>query len=382
MQNSVPKQIDPPALPQPVQVSHLPFEPRLAHVRGAAALLVLVFHVFHSFFGHWQPQPRFSGLGWVVEGHSGVALFFVLSGYLFMQIALRAKGPLAYGAFLRNRALRIMPLYVIFFVVAISIGRETFRPQDVFYLVFANLGQAPTSAQFITGAAWTIAVEFSFYLVFPFLARFAVAGGLKYLPELIVLLLLLKLGAYWASSQPTHMLYSTVLGRFDQFLVGMWAAQWASGPGRQLLLRNGGVHTGWLVAMLFIQWAILEALSVHASYFSLQVRQPAWVLWPTVEAVGWAAVVVAYVHWRGQLWAGLRSSLLHSGDISYSMYLWHGFVIVALQQSVGVWPPHDLPWHFVAVVCTLVVLGATTVLATLSHRVIERPFLLLRRHYS
>jgi len=58
--------------------------PALDHLRLLAALMVLAFHMFHYGFGNWQPAPYATVMGWVVEGHSGVALFFVLSGFLFM----------------------------------------------------------------------------------------------------------------------------------------------------------------------------------------------------------------------------------------------------------------------------------------------------------
>ncbi|GAB4215044.1 MAG: hypothetical protein Fur007_12340 [Rhodoferax sp.] len=117
-----------------INLAHIP---QLDHLRLLAALLVFGFHVFHQYFGHWVPSPYAAGFGLITEGHTGVALFFVLSGFLFMSIALQG-GDIDYKKFIRNRFLRIFPLFLFFFFVAISVGRDTFRAADVFYLAFSN----------------------------------------------------------------------------------------------------------------------------------------------------------------------------------------------------------------------------------------------------
>jgi peptidoglycan/LPS O-acetylase OafA/YrhL len=348
-----------------------------------AALIVLVFHVFHTFFGHWQPQARFSGIGWIVEGHTGVTLFFVLSGYLFMSIAMRMNGDINYRSFLRNRVLRIFPLYIVFFVVAISIGRDAFRPMDFLYVIFSNIGLAPTSNQFITGAAWTIGVELGFYIVFPFLARFALEQGPSYLPRLVLLLLLLKWGAYSMSDRPTHMIYSTLLGRLDQFLIGMWAAQLVKGVFSAQL--RSGLHGGFLFAAAFGVWAALEAQSLWASYFLANPIQGAWVLWPTFEALMWSLLLVTYASWQGSFGVLIEKVLARAGEISFSIYLWHALVIHALVRALGDQWPHLLSkasWHVWAVVFTVTVIAVTWVIASLSYKTIELPFTQLRRRYG
>lgn len=355
--------------------ANLPWNPRLAHLRCIAALLVLLFHTYHSFFGHWQAKPDAHGFGWLVEGHTGVSLFFVLSGYLFMSIALRSNGALDYWRFLRNRILRVFPLFVLVFVVAISVGRDAFRPMDALYVLFSNLGDAPTSKQFMTGPAWTISVEFTFYLVFPFLARFAIEQGPAYLLRLIGLLLLFKLGAFLVSERPTHMIYSTLLGRMDQFLIGMLAAQYA------LRHMTGTLHGGWVLVTALVMGLLLEAQARWASYFLPEQVQPAWLAWPTVEALGWAAVILAYAHWRGALWAPLGRWLERGGEISFSLYLWHALIIYLATRWLGT-PAWLGDWRLDALVITAGVLAASWGVAHLSYRTIEAPFLNLRGRYS
>src|SRR5690606_8128473 len=113
---------------------------------------------------------------------------------------------------------------LVVFILAISIGRDRFEASHIFYVLFTNLGDAPTSWHFATGPAWTISVEFTSYMVFPFLALFVREGGVSYLARLVLLMLVIKTAAYLATPNSKHMLYSTLVGRFDQFLIGMAAA--------------------------------------------------------------------------------------------------------------------------------------------------------------
>ncbi|MBP6599806.1 MAG: acyltransferase [Giesbergeria sp.] len=349
--------------------------PALDHLRLLAALLVLVFHTFHQYFGHWQPAPYAAALGLVTEGHTGVALFFVLSGFLFMTIALQSEG-IAYGAFMRNRFLRIFPLFLFFFFIAISVVRDKFSATDVLYVFFSNIGKPPTSEHFITGAAWTISVEFTFYLVFPFLARFVRAEGAVYLLRLLVLMALVKLAAWGVAERATLVFYSTLVGRFDQFLWGMLAAlcwqRYAS-----VLQRHGR----WLLVLaLALLWLASTVQARYASYFSPEPRQAFWVFWGTAEALVWAGVVLAYLG-AGIAWPRpLARWLERGGAWSYSLYLWHGLVLFVLHRAVGGWMPlgsvaANAVLHFA------LVLPLSLAVAWLSFITIEQPFLRLRGRY-
>ena len=101
---------------------NLEYIPALDHLRFLAASLVFVFHAYHQTVGGWKASPELYAWGFITEGHTGVSLFFVLSGFVFMTIGL--QGEIRYAAFLKNRLLRIFPLFLLFFVIAISIGRD------------------------------------------------------------------------------------------------------------------------------------------------------------------------------------------------------------------------------------------------------------------
>lgn len=346
----------------------------LDHLRLMAALLVFAFHVFHHVFGHWQPMPDIWPYGLITEGHTGVSLFFALSGFLFMRIGL--EGPMRYGDFIRNRFLRIFPLFVFFYFIAVSVGRDDFRAADVLYLFFSNLGQAPTSNSFITGAAWTISVEFTFYLVLPFLVRFSREQGPGFLWRLLLLMALVKLGAYAVTARSTHMLYSTLVGRFDQFLWGMLAAMIWHRHGNWLKSR---ARHGWLV-MVVLVWAATAWQAHVASFFLPQPKQVFWLFWGSLEAMLWSGLILLYVAAEVRWPAWAMKAMRQGGAWSYSLYLWHGLVIFVLGHYGLQWLPFDhVPLNFAFSV--LWMLPVSLAVAALSYHTIELPFLRLRRTY-
>ena len=346
----------------------------LDHLRLMAALLVFAFHVFHHVFGHWQPMPDIWAYGFITEGHTGVTLFFALSGFLFMRIGL--EGEMRYADFIRNRFLRIFPLFVFFYFIAISVGRDDFRAADVLYLFFSNLGQAPTSNSFITGAAWTISVEFSFYLVLPFLVRFSREQGLGFLIRLLLLMALVKLGAYAVTARSTHMLYSTLVGRFDQFLWGMLAAMVLHQYGAALK-QQARFAWPWIV---FLLWGALAWQAHDASYFLAQPKQLFWLFWGSLEAALWSALIMLYVAAEVRWPTWLTKAMSQGGKWSYSLYLWHGLVIFTLGHYGLQWLPFDnVPFNFA--LTALWMLCASMAVAAVSYHTIEKPFLDLRRSY-
>lgn len=360
----------------PMHSSNMPHQPRLDHIRCLAAGLVFAFHLVHLFYLHWQPTPDKPWFGLISEGHTGVGLFFTLSGFLFMQIALHHQR-IDYGDFIRNRFLRIFPLFVTVFFLAISISRDKFNPQDALYLFFSNLGQAPTSNTFITGAAWTISLEFSFYLVFPFLGRFVRERGAGFLVRLLALMLLFKLGAYLVTERSTHMFYSTLVGRFDQFLIGMLAA--VLFVRHRARLARFGLPLLGVAAVAVVLNSALQAR--YASYFLPAPKQAFWVVWSMFEASGWALLIAAWQLAPVRVPARLDRLLCRGGEISFSFYLLHGLVLYIAHQFLG---PLTLTGRVItdSLLIGVPLYFVTWQVAALSYEAIEKPFLGLRRQYG
>lgn len=354
---------------------NIPYNPRIDQLRWLAATIVFLFH-FHQEWrvlgGQGLSSPWW---GLVTEGHTGVGLFFTLSGFLFMQIALHQK-QIVYGDFLRNRFLRIFPLFFTIFLVATSIGRDKFKPEDILYLLTTNLGLAPTSGSVITGAAWCISLEFMFYALFPFLARFTMERGATYLLSLLGLMLFFKFAAFTVNQNSTLMYFSTFVGRFDQFLVGMLAAlayqQYRAGLQRYVLL---------LLPLALAMAVCSSALQASVAPFGAQPRSNFWIVWSLLESSVWACVILAWVSFQRALPGWLEAVLNHGGKISFSFYLLHMAMLHLLSAWFGM---ASLTGHPVGDAALMLAgaYGATWALATLSYRTIEEPFLRMRRGYG
>ncbi|MCA1854387.1 acyltransferase [Massilia oculi] len=358
---------------------NIQYNPRLDQLRWLAATLVFLFHFHLEYAGSGGIRLDGPWSALVTEGHTGVGLFFTLSGFLFMQIALHqhaAGREIVYRDFLRNRVLRIVPLYLVVFLVATSIGRDKFAPADLLYLFASNLGLAPTSGTVVTGAAWTISLEFLFYLVFPFLARFTLERGIAYLGGWLVLMAFFKLAAYTVNDNSTLMYFSTWVGRFDQFLIGMAAA---------VLHQRWRVQLARLAPLLLLASVALvlwdTALMHRVAPFGATPRSAFWIWWSLLESAGWAALILSWVAFAPRLPGVLERALSQGGKVSFSFYLLHMGLLHIFATRVGLVAPTGTPWVD-GLIMLAVAYGATWALATLSYHIVEEPFLRMRRSYG
>lgn len=121
-----------------------------------------------------------------------------------------------------------------------------------------------------------------------------------------------------------------------------------------------------------------------AHFFSYQApeqQQPWWILWPTLEALIWAGVTLAYLCTSLQLPNLLAKLLGLMGQVSYSWYLLHALILWLWTQLLG-----PLEWFdsfTLNLLANWLVLGVISlVFAKLSYHTLEEPFLGMRRRYA
>lgn len=155
-------------------------------LRGYLALFVLIHHFILTFywlkFGEWKTPNElyFQNLGKV-----GVAIFFIITGYLFIGKLFRDMYKIDVKALAISRFFRIMPLYfftiiVVCLIVLISTNFEMRVNSSellislVRWLLFhgSTLNDFTDTRRVIAGVDWILKYEWLFYISLPLLAVF------------------------------------------------------------------------------------------------------------------------------------------------------------------------------------------------------------------
>ncbi|MFP5517522.1 MAG: acyltransferase family protein [Alphaproteobacteria bacterium] len=361
---------------------NITYLPRLDHLRAFAALIVLYYHSLQLL-----PQSPGGGQieGWihtkspflamVVEGHTGVALFMVLSGFIFTWGADGRE--VAYFGFLRNRLLRIYPLYAWLLLVGIAMHPDAIDPGKIVEMAipFLNAGNKATYGV-ATSLFWTVAIEFQFYLIFPFLLSILNRQGCRQLMLMVLCALVYRLIADQFGANSRAVAYWTIVGRIDQFLIGMIAA---------VALRRHGSdpRIGPWIGRAFLPTCLLmlAVITIFHRAGGYPVIATWKTVWPTIEACGWALVVVTCLSVRIPGSRILSMAAAYVGTISYSIYLTNFIVITQVAKHIGALTMVPNPHVNALLVCTVVVLPASIALSALTFHAIEQPFMKMRKTY-
>jgi peptidoglycan/LPS O-acetylase OafA/YrhL len=148
----------------------------LTGLRAIAAIMVFLYHNRTAWFS-WMPQPLISLLN---EFHTGVSLFFVLSGFLIgytyrEQPALNRQ---AYTRYLLVRLARIFPVYLLLLSAKyIHLG----FPGTAETIVNYTLAKGLFDDYSLSGLpqSWSLTTELCFYIAAPFIFLYAVRNVYK-----------------------------------------------------------------------------------------------------------------------------------------------------------------------------------------------------------
>ncbi|BDZ55505.1 acyltransferase family protein [Agromyces marinus] len=314
-------------------------------------------------------------------GYMGVDVFFVVSGFLITALLVREharSGRISLKGFYLRRARRILPAAVAvlaavtaltFLVVPRFEWRSYFREVLASALYFENWLLAADSQNPARGDLastpvqhfWSLSVEEQFYLVWPLLVIGALALAVRRAGD-PRLSLLVVLGTVTGAS----FAWSMVLTVQDHNLAyfSTFARVWEFGLGGILAIVAPSAATGRPRARAVLGWLGLVLIAVPILTFRTPEVFPGLVA--LVPVAGTLAVI----------WAGMPESRLSparltglrpvqwTGDISYSLYLWHWPVFMFVPFLTGVASP---PWLMVLLV------ALSFAVAAASKRWIEDP---------
>jgi peptidoglycan/LPS O-acetylase OafA/YrhL len=346
----------------------------------------LRFFAFLLVFFHHAPLldvPLFRSLneyGWI-----GVDLFFALSAFLFVKILAKEfarTGSISIGKFYIRRGLRIWPLYFLFCFMKIFLGRQFGREYWFSWRTFGlftftdNIFTAVKGYNPIpfTGHLWTISYEEQFYLIIPVLLLFLFRGrrarAVLFLSSCALLLVLVR-AVFICLRVPHPAIWVLPCTHFEAILLGIVVGL----GGYEVLL---GKVPAWVVLMAGLGLAWLITCLPPMEIISWRMTLP-------YALVGLSTSLVVYFVFRvgkepGMRWLSSRP-LVYLGKISYGLYVFHPLGIgygTRMANHASTWAAS--PFRNLAV--WLVSLGITIALASISYRLIEKPFLKWKKRFE
>lgn len=294
---------------------------RLDHLRALAALMILMWHFSHAWMSK-TPAPSFPLWSLFEEGHTGVSLFCVISGFILTR--LYYDSDVSYRAFLTRRTLRILPLFLL--IVFLSYYVSTWDVTALVMMLGTGLvrGGLPSYA----GPGWSVLIEFQFYVLFPFILIFIQRYGARYLIGVLLVFLLLRCVVFAQHHIVQDIAYYTLFGRMDQFVFGMMTARLMMlNRARHALARPLISITVFVIAVIvfsyFYRW-----FNVHGGLLELNgepfpSKSALWIDMPTIEAFFYSVILLTYLHLPAlpsTAWTRKRPSPWSSGRAATNRY--------------------------------------------------------------
>lgn len=337
---------------------------RLGVINGLRGIAIIgtVFH--HSFFDYFKYGAAHNSTPWVVDliassGWLGVNLFFFLSGFvLYLPYSSDKRRMATRGdvrEFYRRRFIRLMPLYTFIWVVSLIFVADLQLNQLYFYK--AALLYLGCLYPFYPGmfyppgnwVMWSLGAEIWFSVLFPLVVIVVRRlGWMKGLGFALLGALCVRVAGQWilgTAATPLNMVSDSVIGRLDEFVLGMYGAHlYRTGfraSSSHLMLGLGLLATGALI------WAwrylgVIPPLSGAVANNFVDLGMLLITITVLTLSRWWSTMLQAR-------WLQL------AGIMCYSIYMWHGIVQLQFKQSL-----HSGLLPYVAYLLLVMVLSAFT----------------------
>jgi peptidoglycan/LPS O-acetylase OafA/YrhL len=341
------------------------YMPGIDGLRALSVLAVIAYHL---------------NMKWAQGGLIGVAIFFVISGYLITDQILIQKqrhGKLNLKDFWIRRARRLLPamfcmlLFVAIWLLFLNPNRLLHLQGDylssLFYvnnwwLIFHQVSYfesfGPPSP---IGHLWSLSIEEQFYLLWPLLLMLTHRRGKLFLVILIgaIASAVAMAFLYEPGADPSRVYYGTDTRMFGLLIGAALAVVWPSHKLKQAVSRSSRysmniIGAAGLLALIYMMYSMNE--------YDAWLYRGGFLLLSVITAV----VIAVLAHPASRLGKiiGVRP-LKWFGVRSYSLYIWHYPVIVLTSPANQASAPN--------ISLVVVQVAASFVLAALSYKFIEEP---------
>jgi peptidoglycan/LPS O-acetylase OafA/YrhL len=347
--------------------------PGLNGLRALAALTVLVSHIFFDSFGKWGIEPLILPLF-----TDGVTLFFVISGFLITYLLLEEINKtetINIPKFYIRRLLRIWPIYYLYILIVIFalfiIGKQSDVLNDMlYYYIFfaANIPFLSATGISLIVHYWSIGVEEQFYIFWPWLVKLLKNKILITATSVLLFWLFLKFGFYILYTNQSLAYKFINVTRFHCMMIGAIGAISYFNKNCLFLkiFTNRWVQT--------VAWIFFLLSGFFFEYIPAVIR---------AECVALLSLFLIMSQIEGKpKFINLENKYLDFiGKISYGIYVIHPLIIFFLS---AIWIKIDLKIPFIAqyVLICFTVPFITILVAWLSYKYFEKPFLTLKNRFA
>lgn len=346
-------------------------------LRGIAALFVLLFHMaeFQRQMAEHNPADVALTQGMWDNGWAGVDLFFVISGFILVYVTRNAGRSFKdIRGFITSRIIRIYPLWwvcacimAVYFWATYGIPAAPDRvsgPGEAYTFLIKSLLLIPQDVPPILGLGWTLIHEMFFYIIF---AALLFASRQKLFLCLGLWAALTIVGNFMSPTGSIAYL-TTGLIFSPQTLEFILGAMVAIAIERKIVLAP---------KVLFFLGAILVACGL-VFFPDIPVTSKSW-LRVSVFALPFALLIYGWVNLEQQGKVLPYKWLSTLGNWSYSLYLTHYIVIVALRRVYRLVAPESLvvgaEGFLDNIVFAILVISLSICVAAIFYHFVEKPSL-------
>lgn len=338
----------------------------LDHIRALAVFIVFAWHFIHFNNGQLEGPLAFP-LSIFTEGHTGVAIFMTLSGYLFAKLTENKK--IIFYPFLWNRFLRLAPL-LFFIIVIVGFQNWINGSLDPSYIKRIIKGFIYPS---LPNGGWSITVELHFYILLPLLLFLSKKSSHRLL-YIVTIGLVTRFIIFIVNGEVQSFAYWTIIGRLDQFVLGIYF----------YINRNCFKNKGYLIILILSIFLIFWYWFDENGGFYKSPYYPSpsliWVIIPTIEGMAYGSLIAWYDTSSSYSESRVAKSIALIGTYSYSIYLFHFFIVFEIPFFIDKYL-YNLTNRYILLMTAIPSFLIMIPFAHISYHYIEQPFLKFRKRY-